>query len=48
VFGGCHLTRSVVDMLTDAGFTITEVDAYYEDGSPKFLGANSLGIARAD
>jgi ubiquinone/menaquinone biosynthesis C-methylase UbiE len=48
VFGGCHLTRPVVDMLTDAGFTITEVDAYYEDGSPKFLGANSLGIARAD
>lgn len=45
VFGGCHLTRPVVDLLTAAGFTITEVDVFYEDGSPKFMGANSLGTA---
>jgi SAM-dependent methyltransferase len=45
LFGGCHLTRPVVDSLTGAGFTIEEVDVFYEDGSPKFVGANSLGIA---
>ena len=45
VFGGCHLTRPVVDLLTAAGFTISEVDVFYEDGAPKFLGADSLGIA---
>jgi ubiquinone/menaquinone biosynthesis C-methylase UbiE len=47
VFGGCHLTRPVVDLVTGAGFTITELDVYYEEGSPKFLGANSLGVAQS-
>jgi len=46
MFGGCHLTRPIVDLLTAAGFTITELDVFYEDGSPKFVGANSLGVAR--
>ena len=45
VFGGCHLTRPTVDMLQRAGFTIAEVDRFYEDGAPKFLAANSLGVA---
>jgi ubiquinone/menaquinone biosynthesis C-methylase UbiE len=45
VFGGCHLTRQVVQLLTNAGFTITEVDVFYEEGTPKFLGADSLGTA---
>ena len=45
IFGGCHLTRPIVDTLTGAGFTIDEVDVFYEDGSPKFVGANTLGIA---
>jgi ubiquinone/menaquinone biosynthesis C-methylase UbiE len=44
-FGGCHLTRQVVQLLTTAGFTITEVDVFYEEGTPKFLGAESLGTA---
>jgi SAM-dependent methyltransferase len=43
--GGCHLTRPTVDLLRRAGFTIEELDVYYEQGSPKFLGANSLGVA---
>jgi ubiquinone/menaquinone biosynthesis C-methylase UbiE len=47
IFGGCHLTRPVVELLTDAGFTIKEVDVYYEEGTPKFLGANSLGVAQS-
>ncbi len=45
LFGGCHLTRPVVDMLTAAGFTIRDVDVFYEDGTPKPVGANSLGTA---
>src|SRR5918994_3494348 len=45
VFGGCHLTRPVVDLVSGAGFEIRSVDVYYEEGTPKFLGANSLGSA---
>jgi ubiquinone/menaquinone biosynthesis C-methylase UbiE len=45
VFGGCHLTRPVVDLLTAAGFTITELDVFYEKGAPKFVAADSLGTA---
>ena len=47
VFGGCHLTRPVVALLKDAGFTITELDVFYEQGTPKPMGADSLGIAVA-
>jgi ubiquinone/menaquinone biosynthesis C-methylase UbiE len=47
VFGGCHLTRPVVDRLTEAGFTVTELDTYYDEGTPKVFGANSLGVARS-
>jgi len=45
MFGGCHLTRRISDLLTDAGFTITEADVFYEDGAPKSLGADTLGVA---
>jgi SAM-dependent methyltransferase len=45
VFGGCHLTRPIVERLGAAGFTITEVDEFYEDNAPKFLTADSLGVA---
>jgi SAM-dependent methyltransferase len=44
-FGGCHLTRPVVQLLTGAGFTITELDTFYQEGTPKFVGADSLGTA---
>jgi SAM-dependent methyltransferase len=47
VFGGCHLTRPVVALITAAGFTVTELDVFYEDSSPEPLGADSLGVARA-
>ena len=47
LFGGCRLTRPIADLLTAAGFTITEVDVFYEQGAPKFEGADSLGIAVA-
>jgi hypothetical protein len=45
LFGGCHLTRPIVDLVTTAGFSINEVDFFYEQGAPKFAGASSLGTA---
>jgi len=45
VFGGCHLTRPIVPLLTNAGFTMRDIDVFYEDGAPKFLAADSLGVA---
>ncbi|MFJ6835519.1 class I SAM-dependent methyltransferase [Streptomyces sp. NPDC091209] len=45
LFDGCHLTRPIVDMLTTAGFVITDLDVFYEKGAPKPMGADSLGIA---
>ena len=47
LFGGCHLTRPIVELVRDAGFVITDVDVYYEKGPPKFVGANSLGVAQS-
>jgi SAM-dependent methyltransferase len=47
LFGGCHLDRPIADLVRGAGFTITELDTYYEEGSPKILSANSLGVARS-
>jgi SAM-dependent methyltransferase len=43
--GGCHLTRPIADLLRTAGFTITALDVFYEDGAPKVVGADSLGTA---
>ena len=43
--GGCHFTRRIVDLLTAAGFAVGEVDVFYEQGAPKFAGADSLGTA---
>ncbi|MEU4491919.1 class I SAM-dependent methyltransferase [Streptomyces sp. NPDC023998] len=45
IFGGCHLTRPIVDMVKNAGFTIAEVDVFYQQGAPKPMGADSLGTA---
>lgn len=45
LFGGCHLTRPIVDMLTAAGFTVADLDVFYEKGAPKIMGADSLGTA---
>ncbi|HMJ77833.1 MAG TPA: methyltransferase domain-containing protein [Iamia sp.] len=45
VFGGCHLTRRIPDLLTEAGFTLVEQDVFYEQGAPRFLAADTLGTA---
>ena len=47
LFGGCHLTRPIVDLVRGAGFEISELDTYYEQGSPDFVGAHALGVARS-
>jgi ubiquinone/menaquinone biosynthesis C-methylase UbiE len=43
--GGCRLTRPITDLVTAAGFTITELDVFYEEGAAKVTGADSLGVA---
>jgi SAM-dependent methyltransferase len=45
ITGGCRLTLPIVDLLMAAGFTITEVDVFYEEGAAKITGADSLGTA---
>ena len=45
IAGGCHLTRQAPDLLRAAGFEVEELDQFYEPGSPKFLAADSLGVA---
>jgi SAM-dependent methyltransferase len=45
--GGCHLTRPIADLLTAAGFTVTDLDVFYEADAPKVTGAASLGVAVA-
>jgi hypothetical protein len=47
LFGGCHLTRQIADLITAAGLELREVDVFYEDGAPKFLAADTLGAAAA-
>lgn len=43
--GGCHFTRPIVDLLTASGFTFRELEVFYQEGSPRFSGASSLGVA---
>jgi ubiquinone/menaquinone biosynthesis C-methylase UbiE len=43
--GGCTFTRPVATMLSQAGFTITDIDVFYAKAGPKFAAAMSLGTA---
>jgi SAM-dependent methyltransferase len=45
VFGGCHLTRPILELLSTAGFAVVDVDVFYEEGAPRPMGAFSLGVA---
>lgn len=45
LFGGCHLTRRIVDHVARAGFVVKELDVFYEKGTPRVLGADTLGVA---
>ncbi|MBJ8346342.1 class I SAM-dependent methyltransferase [Antrihabitans sp. YC2-6] len=45
LFGGCNLNRQITTLVSNAGFDIRDLDVFYEDGAPKFLAADSLGVA---
>ena len=45
--GGCHLNRSVPDCLAASGFRIDSLETSYLLDTPKILGFNYRGIARA-
>jgi SAM-dependent methyltransferase len=45
--GGCNFNRVIPAMVTDAGFTMVDLDQFYGRGAPKFAGALSLGTAAA-
>ena len=47
VAGGCRLTQPITGLLADAGFTVTDLDVFYQKGVPKFTGAYFLGTAVA-
>ncbi len=47
LFGGCHLTRPIAELVAGAGFATTDLEVFYEDGAPKALGALTLGRAVA-
>ena len=44
LYGGCHLTRPILDIVGAGGFTVTTVDVFYDEGPKPFV-AISLGTA---
>lgn len=46
VFGGCHLTRRIPEMIGEAGFEVTDVETMYLASSPKTVAFNYWGRAR--
>lgn len=47
VAGGCHLTRDIPALVRSAGFDVRDLDAFYQDGVPRMMGALSVGVAAA-
>ncbi len=45
IAGGCNLNRDIRALLEGAGFEISEVERFYGVPAPKFLAAQSLGVA---
>jgi ubiquinone/menaquinone biosynthesis C-methylase UbiE len=45
--GGCHLNRPIVELVAQAGFTVRTVEEFYDQNSPRFWAADSLGVAVA-
>lgn len=43
--GGCHLNRSISEMISSSGFTITELDNCYMESFPKITGYMYIGEA---
>ena len=47
LFGGCHLDRRILEAVEDAGFTPGRVEVFYQEGTPRVFGAETLGVAAA-
>ena len=45
ISGGCHLTRQITALIEGAGFTVVEVERFYEEGAPRSLTAETVGVA---
>lgn len=45
--GGCHITRPITSAIEAAGFTVARRDSMYVPRTPKILGWNEWGEARA-
>jgi len=43
--GGCHLTRPITALISDAGWDVLGLQTLYERGAPKVLGADVTGTA---
>jgi ubiquinone/menaquinone biosynthesis C-methylase UbiE len=47
VCGGCNMNRDIRRLVAEAGFEFDQLDQYYMQGPPKFVGFMTRGIARA-
>jgi len=45
IAGGCHLNRNIPELLGEGGFRVTELNAAYLPGTPRFAGYNFWGTA---
>jgi SAM-dependent methyltransferase len=45
IAGGCHLTRSIPDLIGEAHFALVDLDMFYEPHTMKTLGYQYLGTA---
>ena len=45
ISGGCHLTRQISTLIEGAGFTLVDVERFYEEGAPRLLTAETVGVA---
>ncbi|MGY1942284.1 class I SAM-dependent methyltransferase [Nocardia asiatica] len=45
LFGGCHLNRDIRGLVADAGFEIRDAESFYGEHAPRFMVAQTLGVA---
>ncbi|WP_227498606.1 class I SAM-dependent methyltransferase [Synechococcus sp. PCC 7336] len=42
---GCHLNRNIPEIVEAAGLKLTQLESFYADGMPKFVGYSYKGVA---
>jgi len=47
VCGGCNMNRDIRRLVVEAGFSFDQVEQYYMQGPPKFVGFMTLAVASA-